>query len=707
MINTKFSITDDFSSKIENMITKVDNLCNSMNSLEMFSNKISASMSNAVNRSSKITRGIGHVNSTLVKMLEQSRLTNESITKLFSKLSRPPKPDSSNTITTWFDKINKLASTAIGIYVAVKGLKWAADLSDRVMNVDARLNFITDSGAEKSKLKNDLMKVSNDLGVDYLDFSDQVIKLRTLASSTFGSNSEVIRFNELLSKSFKVSGTGSQEASSAMYQLSQAMASGKLQGDEFRSVLENAPMLAQGIAKQMKVPFSSLKDLGAKGKITSDIIKNALFNMGDELDKKFAQLPMSFSQAFNKAKNEVISIFEPISKMLSDILNSPQFQRFAIVLKGMADNFSTVLSQAAVVVSGAFNVLIPILTEVLNLINFLSPAIWGLVTGFATYNTIILISSIYTKAFEGAMIAMKVATAVWTTVQGILNGQLAIMNIILNANPIFLIATGIAIFVGVLKLAVNMLNKFTGSTYTFFGVLIGSLFSVFAIIANVVIAAINLITGHINRIINLSASLIEAIYNIFVDPINAIRNLFLDMIIFVLDGMKLITKVADTVLGTNLSGKIDTFIDKVNSSKKYSDKMIKVERKDTIAQISRFSVTNSFAKGNEIGSKFSNLFNKTEEEKKDSKNLDKISANTEETNKKLDKKNEEWKEDLKLLKDMARRDYIAEVTAPTIKIEISNDNHINTEEDKQNFIKTMTDQVALAILGGTRKGVLR
>ena len=135
---------------------------------------------------------------------------------------------------------------------------------------------------------------------DFLDQSQTVSKLGILAPNAFKDSKEIVNFSELMSKSFKIGGASQQEQSAGMYQLTQAMASGRLQGDEFRSIMENAPMLAQAISKYMGVSVGTLREMSSEGKITADVIKNAMFYAAADINEKFDAIPKTFGDALCK-----------------------------------------------------------------------------------------------------------------------------------------------------------------------------------------------------------------------------------------------------------------------------------------------------------------------------------------------------------------------------------------------------------------------
>lgn len=202
----------------------------------------------------------------------------------------------------------------------------AFDYVDNLTQMKARLNLVNDGLQTTAELQNMIYRAANDSRGSYEAMANSVAKLGLLAGDAFTSNKEIVGFTDLLNKAFTVSGAGEQEKSSAMYQLTQAMSSGKLQGDEFRSIMENAPMLADAIAKYMGKSKGELKELAAEGAITSDIIKAALFQAGDDINAKFAEMPMTFGQAATSIKNTWDYSMQQVADKINDALNNPAVQ---------------------------------------------------------------------------------------------------------------------------------------------------------------------------------------------------------------------------------------------------------------------------------------------------------------------------------------------------------------------------------------------
>jgi tape measure domain-containing protein len=199
---------------------------------------------------------------------------------------------------------------------------------DMFTNTAARLSLINDGLQTQAELQDKIFAAAYRSRGAYSDMANAVAKMGLLAGDAFGSNNELIRFTELLQKSFKVSGASTQEQQAGMYQLTQSMAAGKLQGDEFRSIMENAPMLASAIAKYTGKTKGELKQMSADGTISASIIKNAMFMAADDIEAKFKTMPMTFADVWTQIKNGSLKAFQPIIEKISTLINSPGFTNF-------------------------------------------------------------------------------------------------------------------------------------------------------------------------------------------------------------------------------------------------------------------------------------------------------------------------------------------------------------------------------------------
>lgn len=239
--------------------------------------------------------------------------------------------------------LSHLVKTAVGLTAVKKGM----DLTDVYTNTNARLGMITNSLAEQRILQNDIFAAANRARGSYTEMASATSKMRMLAGDSFGSNQEAVAFTELLTKSLKVSGAGTAEQNSAFLQLTQAMAAGRLQGDEFRSVMENAPMVADAIAQYMGKSKGELKELSSQGLITADIVKNAMFQAAGDIEEKFNTMPMTFRDVGTMMLNSFLETFGGGFEKVSGMLNSSSFGQ-------ILDGWNAGLS----FVSGGFNKLV-------------------------------------------------------------------------------------------------------------------------------------------------------------------------------------------------------------------------------------------------------------------------------------------------------------------------------------------------------------
>jgi tape measure domain-containing protein len=392
------------------------------------------------------------------------------------------------------------AGAAIGIEAAGRALKdmavSAIKTTDQLTQLRARIDLINDGSQSTAEIMDKVFSAANRSRGSFLDMADSVAKLNLLAKDAFTSNDEAIYFVEQLNKQFKIAGAGVQETTSAMYQLTQAMAAGKLQGDEFRSIMENAPMLAQSIAQEMGLSVGQLKEMSSQGLITADIIKNALFASAEETNAKFAEIPMTFQDIGTKLQNDLIAAFQPVMEELGNMTSSDAFMS---VLNELAFSFKVVAAAAQVsiaIIKGAFSGLGVVITTIKNIVSsfvqlfvtsmpLITAAIIGVSAAFlaqkaiiASHNTMLALLTVRTTlvtaasvilggaigavglafgafraiamttqavimAIRTANIASAVAMGVAKVATLALSGATAILNAIMMANPI-------PIFVGAL-----------------------------------------------------------------------------------------------------------------------------------------------------------------------------------------------------------------------------------------------------------------
>ena len=451
------------------------------------------------------------------------------------------------SIVAQMNKGLQFAGAVTGIGLAANAVKdvavAAAQTADQLTSIRSRINLINDGSQTTAEIMEKIYSAATRSRGSYIDMADSVAKLNMLAKDAFSSNDEAIYFVEQLNKQFKISGAGIQEASAAMYQLTQAMASGKLQGDEFRSIMENAPLLAQSIAREMGMSVGQLKEMSSQGLITADIIKSALFNAAEETDARFGEIPMTFAEVGQSVQNQLIQAFQPVLEQLSTLPQSGEFQAFiegvGIAIRGLA-----AAAQGSIgLISAAFaglRIAISTISQTVRSFGSLfistmpkiSAAVLAVVVAFASYRAAIalcsaqtaaltvkvvayrvaeLASAAATKIHAAAMVVLRAAMAGTATVSAALtalmvglrgayiavrSGALAaavaqrILNAVMKANPVGLLVSVVLTLVTVFATAAAASNGF-GATLS----------SVFSTIVHTAVWGVNKIIDALNWLI--------------------------------------------------------------------------------------------------------------------------------------------------------------------------------------------------------------
>lgn len=211
--------------------------------------------------------------------------------------------------------MNPLTELVAGVYLlksAIDEVGRLTTLGDNLMLNQARLNIVNDGLRTQEELSKAIYESAQRSRADYLATSRVIGRMGILAGQAFNNNDELIAFTELVNKAFLVGGSTQQEQRAAMYQLTQAMASGRLQGDEMRTIRESAPLLKKAIQNYMGLDDAAFKEAQKNGEITAEVIKNAVFASSDEIQNKFNEIPITFSQAMTMAGNSLLTNMEEI-----------------------------------------------------------------------------------------------------------------------------------------------------------------------------------------------------------------------------------------------------------------------------------------------------------------------------------------------------------------------------------------------------------
>jgi tape measure domain-containing protein len=407
---------------------------------------------------------------------------------------------------------NVLVTVAAGVYAikqAVEGLSKLTGVVDQFTLTLARIDLMNDGLKTTADLQDDILASAVRSKAEFKTTADSVAKLGILAEDAFGSTQEIIAFTELLNKSFKVGGSGIQEQTSAMYQLTQAMAAGKLQGDEFRSIMENAPLLATAISDFMGIPKGQLKEMSSEGLITADIIKGALFGAADEINAKFETMPATFGSMWLQFKSNALEAFQPVIEKIAEIVNS----------EGFAQQMEVVT--AALFKMGEMTY--KVLSDVMAISNWVS-------TNWATMGPAISAIATLIGVIVAMITAWKIATTLMTVAQWLLNTAL-------TANPIGVIIMGIAALIAIIIALIVWVRKLWGANLTF---------------RLNVMAAWNVILAFFDKIPIFFAKIGDGIISIFENMAIKVMGFFQMMANAVIDVINFLIEALNDVAGTSV-----------------------------------------------------------------------------------------------------------------------------------------------------------
>lgn len=408
---------------------------------------------------------------------------------------------------------NELMQTikgAVAAYATIQTFTDTLSLSDQLTSTMARLELMNDQLQSTEQL-NDMIYLSAQRSRgSYLATADAVSKMGLMAGDAFNSSAEVIAFTEQLNKHFRIAGTEAAGIDAAMLQITQAMGSGVLRGEEFNSVLEQAPTIIQAIAEYMEVPVGQLKDMASEGQLTAEVVKNALFEVAEETDAKFNGMSMTFSEIWGNFQNDAVMAFQPVLAQMNELANSESFLEFVdtatqglIILSGIAQTTIDLLVSGASWISDNWS--------------WLSPVILGVAGALAVYY-------MWQMLCTGATAAMAAAQS--------------FLNIVMTTNPIVLVTMLIIALVAAFYAAVAAINKFAGTSISATGIIMSKFFVMKAFIYNTVLVPLQ----------HSFAQCANFVGNVFNDPVAAVKVAFYDMCLTVIGYIQNLASAIETLL---------------------------------------------------------------------------------------------------------------------------------------------------------------
>lgn len=414
-----------------------------------------------------------------------------------------------NTSNELVDTVKRLALA----YLSMQSVQKVLDVSDELTMTTARLdqmnqafNEINGTATETDTIVKQIYASAQNARGSFGDMAAVVAKFGNNARDAFASQDEVIAFANLIQKQMTIAGASTQEASNAMLQLSQALGSGVLRGDELNSIFEQAPNLIQSIADYLDVPIGKIREMAQDGQLTADTVKAAIFSSAEDINAKFEAMPMTWGQVWTSFQNSALMAFQPVLDKVNELANNDQFQ-------GFVENAIGLLAQLAVYVLDFFNTLASIGAFISDNWSIIAPIVYGVIAALIAYAAIsgivaavngVMALSASVHAAAEAMQAGATFTA--TAAQYGLNA--ALMACPLTWIILLIIAVIAAIFA-----VCNAIAKMTGVANSGFGVITGGINVVIQFFKNLGLSVANIALGIGNAIAALASNMMTAFHN--------------------------------------------------------------------------------------------------------------------------------------------------------------------------------------------------
>lgn len=419
-------------------------------------------------------------------------------------------------ISAGTQQANELTNTikrAVAAYISIQSVGEALNISDELVQTTSRLNMMNDGVQTTAELVNMVYAAAQDARGSFSQMADVVARFGNNAKDAFSSSEEVVAFADLIQKQMTIAGASTQEAANAELQLSQALGSGVLRGDELNSIFEQAPNLIQNIADYLDVPIGKIREMAADGELSADVVKAAIFSAADDINSKFNEMPMTWGQMWQSMQNTALIAFQPVLQRLNDLANSEAFQTFIqAAIEAMATLANIILNIFELVGTvGGF---------IADNWSAISPIIYGVIAALAVY-------AAYLGIVKGIEIASAAATAIHSVAMSAKIGVMAALtgqtmaataaqmgyNGALYACPVVWIIVLIIALIAVIMAVCSAIAKMTGIANSGFGVITGGVNVVIQFFKNLGLTVANIALGIGNAIAALASNMMTAFHN--------------------------------------------------------------------------------------------------------------------------------------------------------------------------------------------------
>ncbi len=636
-INAIINLTDRMTRPIQNII-------GSVNSLISVTERVATSMDNAfdVHTFDDTRRSLDQAQREIEEIINSTNRANQS--------QRNYNNEVRNGVSSTNNLLNNIKGI-VGAYLGIQGVKSLFNASDNFSNTTTRLKMIVDDGGSVEELQDKIFASAQASRALYSQTADVVAKLALRAGDAFTNNDETIKFAENLNKLFVIAGASQTETYSATLQLTQALGSGVLRGEELNAVFEAAPNVIQKIADYLDEPIGKIRTLASEGQITADIVKNAMLSATDEINTQFNDMPMTWGQVWIGIVNKVLYASQPLLNFISFL----------------AKNWSVIQ---------------PIVLGIASAVGYYTLALLANSAAQGLSNTMMAISNVQALIKAKAILAnvnaqwlavnaeyaLTVATAQATVAQ-------SSFNMALMACPITWIILAIILLITIIFTAVAAYNKFTNSSVSATGIIGGAFGVMVAFIGNKIILLWNVFADFANFI-----------GNFLNDPVAAVKILFLDMTQTVIGYIQnMIRGIEDLInkipgVQVDITSGVDNYLEGIrNTVKQIKDESgwkEYVSKKDYIDFGA--AASKGYDIGASIGERVSDFFGGGEKNIPfDPSGYGNIPSIAEDTNKIAGNTSDiadevaTTNENMEYLRKMAERDVVMRYVTPSINIDMS------------------------------------
>lgn len=467
------------------------------NEIEQQLSAIERSLNQAVTQQNMLNNAVGNTGDSINDNIHEQEQFNQEI----------------SAGTQQANELTNTIKRAVAAYISIQSVGKALNISDELVQTTSRLNMMNDGVQTTAELVNMVYAAAQDARGSFGQMADVVARFGNNAKDTFSSSEEVVAFADLIQKQMTIAGASTQEAANAELQLSQALGSGVLRGDELNSIFEQAPNLIQNIADYLDVPIGKIREMAADGELSADVVKAAIFSAADDINSKFNEMPMTWGQIWQSMQNTALIAFQPVLQRLNDLANSEAFQTF---IQGAIEAMATLAN----ILLNVFELVGTVGGFIADNWSVISPIIYGVIAALAVY-------AAYLGIVKGIEIASAAATAIHSVAMSAKIGVMAALtgqtmaataaqmgyNGALYACPVVWIIMLLIALIAIIFAVCNAIAKMTGIANSGFGVITGGVNVVIQFFKNLGLTVANIALGIGNAIAALASNMMTAFHN--------------------------------------------------------------------------------------------------------------------------------------------------------------------------------------------------